>query len=985
MRSWRILAIILLALGVWSSATAQGIRQASRDGVRMVYFDPFGAHIVDYATRCLLDALAAQDRLFGYRPEGEIPVLLRDFADRGNATTILGAPRNRIFFDIAPPSLAFETFSPAERMFTIMNHELVHVAMGDRPNSVDLRYRRLFSGKVGPVAEHPESILYYYLTNPRGTSPRWYMEGAAVFLETWMAGGLGRAQGGYDEMVFRAMVRDDAEFFTPLSLESKGSDVDFQAGANAYLYGTRFLSYLALQYGPEKLLAWWRRDEGSERYYATEFKQVYGRSLDTAWREWIDWEREFQQANLSAVRAYPTTETRDIAKEGLGAISQAHVSADGRELYAAVRYPGRVSAVTAMDLTTGSVRELAEVTGAIPLRVSSLAYDPAGKGTLFYTTDNQNFRHLNALDLGTGQSRQLLASARIGDLAFDRSDRSLWGLRYNNGYVILVNIPYPYSTWNQVHIFPYAESVFDLDVSRDGKMLSFSVAGPGLQPGDPQRMTVRVLERARLLAGDATPLREFDSGTAVPESFVFSPDGRYLYGSSFYTGVSNIFRFEIATGGIEAMSNAEIGFFRPVPVGDNRLLAFRYTTQGFVPIELPLRTYPDVSAIRFLGERIASEHPVVQSWAMPSPPVVSVNPAENAHREYDPLKELTLEAAYPVIEGYKDAIAPGFHVRLSDPIGFDTVNFTLGYSPDNSLPVKERAHLAADFRHGMWRAALKWNAGDFYDLAGPTKRAREGYSLRLDYDRPLIYMPPRTLNLVGSLAWYGGLDALPEFQNIAAPDKLLSASLGFRSRNPRASVGSVDEEQGVLWSLQGRLSAASGEVVPGVVGQWDVGRQLPWRHASVWWRNAGAVSWGTRDNPIANNYLGGFGNNYLDNGEVKRYRASYAMPGFGLNSLGGKSYVKTMVELNLPPIRFESLGKAGFFANYLRPAVFAGAVATDPTASRYREIGYNLGAQFDLQMSVAHRLPMTLSFGVARGFQGGGAGETEWMISLKVL
>ena len=30
-----------------------------------------------------------------------------------------------------------------------------------------------------------------------------------------MAGGLGRAQGGYDEMVFRAMVRDDAHFYEP--------------------------------------------------------------------------------------------------------------------------------------------------------------------------------------------------------------------------------------------------------------------------------------------------------------------------------------------------------------------------------------------------------------------------------------------------------------------------------------------------------------------------------------------------------------------------------------------------------------------------------------------------------------------------------------------------------------------------------------------------------------------------------------------------
>ena len=60
-----------------------------------------------------------------------------------------------------------------------------------------------------------------------------------------MGGGLGRAQGAYDEMVFRAMVRDNARFYDPLGLESEGTSVDFQVGANDYLYGTRFISYLA--------------------------------------------------------------------------------------------------------------------------------------------------------------------------------------------------------------------------------------------------------------------------------------------------------------------------------------------------------------------------------------------------------------------------------------------------------------------------------------------------------------------------------------------------------------------------------------------------------------------------------------------------------------------------------------------------------------------------------------------------------------------
>ena len=74
-----------------------------------------------------------------------------------------------------------------------------------------------------PIQKHPESILYNFLATPRVNVPRWYLEGSAVFFETWMAGGLGRAQGGYDEMVFRAKVHDHDRFFSPLGLESEGT------------------------------------------------------------------------------------------------------------------------------------------------------------------------------------------------------------------------------------------------------------------------------------------------------------------------------------------------------------------------------------------------------------------------------------------------------------------------------------------------------------------------------------------------------------------------------------------------------------------------------------------------------------------------------------------------------------------------------------------------------------------------------------------
>ena len=661
----RLLAIVLPLIAFNSRAEMRFVE--TRD-LQIVHFDPTGAYLLPYATQCFINALAAQHDRFGYTPDGKVGILLQDFSDRGNAY-LFTTPRNRIFLDIATTTLAFETFSPSERLFVQANHETVHLATGDQASPEDVRFRRLFGGKVVPVAEHPESLLYYYLTAPRNTAPRWYHEGSAVFLETWQGGGYGRAQGGYDEMMFRAMVRDGAHFFDPLGLVSKGTEIDFQVGANAYLYGTRFMSWLALEYGPEKLLDWWRRGPGSDRSYSEDFRRVYGTSLDEAWQRWVSFEHEFQSKNLAAVREHPVTPHRDVTQTGLGALSRALLSDDGQTLYAAVRYPGRVPHLVAISMADGSVTELAEVTGAMQYRVASLALDPEA-GTLFYTTDNQSFRNLLAYDLKTGESRMLLKGQRIGDLAFNRADRSLWGLRSNNGFVILVRIPYPYKEWQTVHVFPYGEVAFDLDVSPDGSLVSTSMAGLDSSRAGAQVMQVRVMKTESLLAGDATPMRTLTFGTSVPEGFVFSRDGRHLYGSSYYTGVSNIYRYEIESDRIEAISNAEVGYFRPVPSSDEELLVFSYTAGGFVPAMIRPQPTEDLSAITFLGERIATVHPVVQGWGAGSPARFDYDSEIVRQGIYRPARELSLESIYPIVEGYKDSEALGLHVRFSDPIGF---------------------------------------------------------------------------------------------------------------------------------------------------------------------------------------------------------------------------------------------------------------------------------------------------------------------------
>src|SRR5207248_5439012 len=137
-----------------------------------------------------------------------------------------------------------------------------------------------------------------FLTTPRVAAPRWFHEGIAVFVDTWMSGGLGRAQGGYDEMVFRSMVRDGTPFYDPLGLVSEGTKIDFQVEVNSYLYGARFMTWLARRYVPEQVVAWVSRPNGSRAYYSSQFKHVFGASLSEAWQAWVKDEHEFQRRNM---------------------------------------------------------------------------------------------------------------------------------------------------------------------------------------------------------------------------------------------------------------------------------------------------------------------------------------------------------------------------------------------------------------------------------------------------------------------------------------------------------------------------------------------------------------------------------------------------------------------------------------------------------------------------------------------------------------
>jgi len=954
------------------------LSQMETKDLRLLYFDPAETYLTPYVARAFENSAAFQHRTFNWKPWDKTTVLLKDFSDYGNAAA-RSSPNNAILVDIAPLSQEFETFSAGERFFTLMNHEQVHVATMDVWNKQDAAWRTFFHGKPMPLQDHPESILYNYLATPRVNVPRWYLEGSAVFMETWMAGGYGRAQGAYDEMVFRAMVRDNAKFYSPLGLESEGNAVDFQVGVNEYLYGTRFMSYLGLTRSPQKLVQWLQRDDSSAPYYSTQFKRVFGESLDDAWNDWIAFEHDFQKQNLASVTQYPLTPLTRLSPRALGSVSRAFVDPATGELIGAYRYPGVIALVGALNLGTGKIRHLADIKGPMLYRVTSLAYDPDANKA-YFTSDNYAYRDLMQVDVATGQTKMLIRDGRIGEIVVNPKDKTIWGLRHMNGLVTLVKIPPPYTDWNQIHTFPFGRIPFDLDISPDGTLLSASV---GEINGD---QAVDVFRLDDMSQDDPRPIAQVKMGGSTPESFVFSPDGKALYGSAYYTGVSNIYRFDIATQKLDAVSNAATGLFRPIPRPDGSLIAFEYTGQGFSPVSLDPKPLDNLGAIKFLGTEVAEKQPIVKTWAVGSPAKIPLDSMITSTGKYSPLQEMTLDSMYPVVEGYKGQVAFGWHAIVEDPMQFDQLTGTLSYAPFGELPAKERWHADVNFHTIYWSVEYAHNQAAFYDLFGPTDNSLRGDMVKLGYKTSPIYDPPRQLDFTASLAGYFGLDTVPGAQNIAtrADSNIGALRVGLNYTDVTKSLGAVDNERGVLANLALDGDYSDGGLYPRVRGGFSFGFPIGWAHSSVWLYNAAGISGGQVANPLGAYYMGSFGNNYVDDGEVKRYRAYDSLPGFAIDQIAAREFVKSLAEWNLPPLRFSDVGRPSFFLSSIRPALFAGVMADFPPSGPERTLE-TLGGQADLNMTVALRLPMTLSFGLAEGLEHGQRDHTEFMLSLKIL
>jgi hypothetical protein len=926
--------------------------------------EPLVPHIADCAER----AFARLAPLFGYAPSEKIVIRTTDYSDYGSAgaTTM---PHSAIRLAVEPLEIAYETYVFGDRIRNLISHELVHIIVNDLASDGAHTGRRLAS-RVTPDQDHPMSVFYSLLTRPNRFTPRWHQEGIAVFLQTWLTGGYGSTLGSFDEMYFRSLVLDGVPFSSPDSLEGEAEDTSFLLGTLHYLYGARFVAHLAEAHGIERVLRWYR---ASGPGYRRSFEATYGVPLLAAWSDFVSAETQFQQRNISAIASSPLTTPRPLQRAPLGWVTQAYLDRSGTAIVFGNHQPHRLTAINRLALESQALEKVGTLPTPSMTGVASTAFDPE-RNLFFYTTNNTTlYRDVHVLDLESRRSRLLFEDARVGQLNVSPATRELWGVRHSAGQASLVYSEDPYETMRVAVSFPYDDTVQHLALSPSGRVLAATLH----QSSGRQAIVVSDVERLkrthrfqyRVVSEEGSP--EFPS---------WSPDGKTLYWSAYTSGVSNVYRYRSDSGRVEALSNTLRGLFHPVHVDSATLFAFEFGPEGFTPVLIPNEPVERVPAIEYQGQAVLERNPELASWALAVEPESGATPATPPEtRPYRGTSRLRVDSLMPVISGFQDRVVVGLNARLTDPLSGHDLSFEVGISPFTD---GRQVHVRAQYEHERtYRLVFEHNPSSFYDLFNRRSQGAAGTKVALGHTKRWKLDEPHSITQTSELAFHSGVESIHDNVVPVATPTFLSFETRLQSKNVRRAIGSVDSESGTEWTATLDALGLDSRIVGGLYADWNAYTTVARPHNVLHLQLAAGYASSPRELAIGQYYLGGFGNQLLENEEVKQFRDPLRFPGVPVYSLSARGFAKVMLEHNLPPLRFRGARAGSHVLRHVDASWFAQGLMRDSAPGR---IGRSLGAQVNLVFEHWSNLESTLSAGVARAWLPS-QDSWEWFVSIKVL
>jgi hypothetical protein len=418
---------------------------------------------------------------------------------------------------------------------------------------------------------------------PNQEQPHWIIEGLAVAMETEHTTG-GRLRGTQFEMFLRTDVLNGT---VPRLDEVSHFRRGWPGGTLWYLYGSKFVGWIASIYGPDIYGAVatdygaqvipWAINRSIRRATSRTYEELYAGFL-------VDMERRYR-AQAAEVRARGIREGRRVTERGGVALSP-------RFLPPACGGERRVSYVRNDLDTLGGVYTVpldgqpADGREERVVRMTGRSHAWGPDCSLYFDGMIPSARRYFWNDLsrlppderapdGTENVRErLTTSRRARDVDVSPDGRAAVYVTNDRGTTTLriADISAEHRLENERRLAPAGrfEQVFTPRFSPDGRRVAYGTWTAG------GHRDIRIVDI------DTGRVVELWRDRAIDQQPAWSPDGKTLYFTSDRSGIANVYAWDTSTGALAQVTNVLGGAYMPEPAPDGKRLVYvGYGPNGF--------------------------------------------------------------------------------------------------------------------------------------------------------------------------------------------------------------------------------------------------------------------------------------------------------------------------------------------------------------------------------------------------------------------
>ena len=876
-----------------------------------------------------------------HRLSRRIYMVLTDDSDSANGSAN-AIPYNTVRLFVQAPEDLTPLGDHDDWLNTLITHENAHVVHLDTIGGLPAVVNRVLGKQWAPNL----------------VQPRWFIEGLATHLESALTGG-----GRIRSTMFQMFIRMDAIEGRLLRLDHASNGVDRWPRGNVfYLYGSRFIRWIAKEYGDEALAA--ISHEYGRRAIPYGINRVAHRVTGHTFTElWDRWQADLVQESLSLQRSIE----RGGRVEGVRLSRHGDIARSPRWL------DDQTIVYNAIDGAHDAQLRAIDRDGANPrqvVRTAGVSYASATRNgqVLYYGQldghrDIYFFYDLFRHDRRTGETERLTHGLRAREPDLSPNGRTLAFTRGGAGttHLMIADVSDIETTARVLVRSRRYEQAYTPRFSPDGKRVAFSQWRRG------GYRDIRIVDTDAKTIVEVTHDRALDTGPA------WSPDGRSLYFSSDRTGIANLYRYDVDSGTTVQVTNVVAGAYSPDVSPDGKSVAYLgYTSFGWDVFRLDLDDIRDRPAAPYLDDR------------GPPPPRGEADVAATRYRAWQTL--------YP--RSYLFDVTPdGFGQQVGIAIGAEDIaqhyvwGARLGVSvPDGYLHGEASMlfrRLAAPIRLGAFRrVGLRGGL----EVGGQSRTWVED---AVGADISTAYQVPRSFHSESFSAGYGiaylrqaepfGGTLDPNTPPPVLPEvgRLASLRVGWSYSDVRGHFYDMSPSEGRSFGVSASLaSPIFGSQFQVSTLRWDYTRfiEAPWRQHHVFaFRYTGGISGGDLGRRGVFS-LGGFGQaSVVDQLIESSALGGVALRGYPAGSRSGVQLQLAQLEYRLPLWRpMRGLSTMPVYFRRLHGKVFVDAGDAFFGRIDPRTIRVGFGAELILEASLGYFLPLSFRLGFAYGAMEGG-------------